>query len=112
MRHPLVLAVLLLVACTGATDPAPGPIEPYVGPGDVARGRQIYLASCTACHNADPSLAGPVGPALRGSSRELVEARVIRGAYPPEYTPKRSTSLMQALPQLKGNVDDLTAYLH
>ena len=75
------------------------------------RGRDVYLANCTACHNADPSLPGPVGPEIKGSPRELIEARVMRAAYPPGYVPKRATTLMQPLPQLQDGIDDLAAYL-
>ena len=48
---------------------------------------------------------------MRGSSRELIEARVVRGAYPPGYTPKRPSAIMQPMPSLAGSVDDLAAYL-
>ena len=53
----------------------------------------------------------PLGRAVKGSSRELVEARVVRGTYPPGYTPKRPSVIMQPMPNLAGSVDDLTAYL-
>ena len=58
-----------------------------------------------------PSGNGPIGPAVKGSSRELIEARVVRGVYPPGYTPKRPSAVMQPMPHLAGSVDDLTAYL-
>ena len=51
------------------------------------RGRQVYLAQCTACHNSDPAQAGPVGPPVKGASRALLETKVVRGSYPPGYTP-------------------------
>ena len=75
------------------------------------RGREVYRANCTACHHADPSKTGPVGPAVKGSSRALIETRVVRGAYPDGYTPKRDTHLMKALPHLEPHIDDLAAYL-
>jgi mono/diheme cytochrome c family protein len=75
------------------------------------RGRRVYLANCTACHNTDPALPGAIGPAVAGSQRELIEARVLRAEYPPGYTPKRPTHAMVALPHLAGSIDDLTAYL-
>ena len=75
------------------------------------RGRQVYLAQCTTCHNSDPSRDGPLGPAIKGSSRELLEARVLRGTYPPGYKPKRGTAIMQPMPQLASAIPDLVAFL-
>lgn len=75
------------------------------------RGRQVYLAQCTACHAPDPAQAGPVGPAVKGSPRELLEAKVLRGTYPPGYTPKRPTALMPPQPAVAGEMDALAAYL-
>jgi hypothetical protein len=69
------------------------------------------MSICTACHNADPSLDGSVGPANAGASRALVEAKVLRGEYPPGYTPKRPSKVMPPLPHLAGSIDDLTAFL-
>ncbi|HTF32706.1 MAG TPA: cytochrome c [Myxococcota bacterium] len=77
----------------------------------VERGRRVYLANCTACHNTDPALPGAIGPAVAGSQRELIEARVLRAEYPPGYTPKRPSHAMVALPHLAGSIDDLAAYL-
>ncbi len=99
MRYLFLLAVALaLAACAEDGSPA-------------ARGRQVYLAQCTTCHNSDPSKDGPLGPAIKGSSRELIEARVLRGMYPPGYKPKRGTAIMQTMPQLASAIDDLAAFL-
>ncbi len=96
-----VAGAVLLAGCgqQAALDPA------------AERGRQVYLAQCTACHATDPGQRGPVGPPVKGSSRELLEARVLRGGYPPGYTPKQNSRVMQPLPQLAGSIDDLAAYL-
>ncbi|MFI5396228.1 MAG: c-type cytochrome [Candidatus Binatia bacterium] len=75
------------------------------------RGRRVYLANCIICHNPDPTQPGSQGPAIAGSSRELVEARVVRAAYPPGYSPQRTTHAMPAQPLLASKVDDLTAFL-
>ena len=94
--------VALLAGCSDsgtARDPA------------AERGRQIYLAQCIACHNADPSLPGAVGPAVRGSSRALLEAKLVKGTYPGGYTPKRPTTLMPLQPGLEPDVPNLTAFL-
>jgi len=58
-----------------------------------------------------PNLPGPLGPAIAGSSRALIEARVLHGTYPPGYHPQRHSHTMRALPWLDGHIDDLTAYL-
>jgi mono/diheme cytochrome c family protein len=76
-----------------------------------ARGQTVYLAQCTSCHASDPSQPGPVGPPLKGSSRELIDAKVLRGTYPPGYTPKRSSTLMRPLPQLAPDIGGLAAFL-
>jgi mono/diheme cytochrome c family protein len=75
------------------------------------RGRAVYVANCIACHNNDPSKDGPLGPALKGSPKELVEFRVLRTEYPPGYTPKRNTKIMPTFPFLKDEIQYLATYL-
>lgn len=79
--------------------------------GDPKKGKAVYLANCAACHNSDPSKDGPIAPPVKGSSRELVEARVLRAAYPPGYTPKRKSTAMPPQPYLKSAIPDLAAFL-
>jgi mono/diheme cytochrome c family protein len=93
----------LSTACSESTEVGGDPA--------VARGRQVYLGICTACHHADPTKDGTAGPAIAGSSRELLEARVVRGEYPPGYTPKRPSQIMPRFPQLAGEIDALKAFL-
>lgn len=78
----------------------------------ISKGRGIYVSSCTACHNTDPTKDGGLGPAIRGSSRELLEARILRASYPEGYTPKRPTKAMPAMPYLNGDIDALHSYLN
>ena len=75
------------------------------------RGRAIWAVHCTACHAADPKLPGSLGPEVAGASKSLLEARVLRAAYPEGYTPKRDTTLMQPMPHLAADIDDLEAFL-
>jgi mono/diheme cytochrome c family protein len=75
------------------------------------RGRQDYLTYCIQCHNPDPTKPGNQGPELAGSSRELIEDRLLHLTYPPGYKPKRTTHTMLAMPQLAPRIDDLAAYL-
>ena len=77
----------------------------------VQRGRIIYMSNCVVCHNADPNLPGSQGPPIAGSSRELVEARVLHLAYPPGYTPKRKTHAMRAIPTLAPEIGNIVAFL-
>src|SRR5262245_30572784 len=92
----------MLTACSG---------EPSTGGPSAERGRQIYLAQCIACHNPDPAQAGPLGPPVKGSSRELLEAKILKGTYPPSYTPKRTTTLMPAQPQLAPEIPNLAEFV-
>ena len=99
----LLCAAALLAACSEA--------KPEGGDPALERGRAVYLAVCTACHNADPNLDGSLGPANAGSSRELLEAKLLRGGYPPGYAPKRDSQLMPRFEHLAGSIDDLAAFL-
>jgi mono/diheme cytochrome c family protein len=78
---------------------------------DWQRGRAVYVANCVACHNNDPSKEGPIGPAIKASSPELVQARVLSTSYPPGYKPKRPTQVMPQFPFLKDEIPYLAAYL-
>ncbi len=78
---------------------------------DRERGRAVFVANCVACHNNDPSKDGPIGPAIKGSTKQLIEARVLRGGYPANYTPKRQTKIMPQFPFLKPEIPYLAAYL-
>ena len=78
----------------------------------VAKGKSVYLSTCIACHHSNPQKPGALGPEVWGSSRELLEARILTGTYPPGYKPKRPTHAMQPLPHLKSEIDSLHAYLN
>ena len=103
MRAAPLALLALAVALGGCSDSELSPAA--------ERGRQTYLAHCVACHNTDPSQPGPVGPPIKGSSRELLEAKVVSGTYPPGYTPKRPTKVMVPLPALAPDVAALADYL-
>ena len=80
-------------------------------PGDFKRGERIYMTSCAPCHGPNPTLDGPVGPRIKGAGPALIEARLMRGAYPPGYSPKRQTKMMPPLPQLQAELPHLAAFL-
>ena len=91
--------------------PAPPGKAASAAAGNAEKGRQVYLGQCVACHNRDPAKDGPLGPAVKGSSPELVEARVVRGEYPAGYTPKRPSKVMPVRPDLAASISDLAVYL-
>jgi mono/diheme cytochrome c family protein len=103
----IVTAVLTtaIAGCSNENDQSSGK-----GP-DWQRGRAVFLANCVACHNNDPSKDGSIGPAIAGSSKELLEARVLSTSYPANYKPKRPTKIMPQFPFLKEDVPYLAAYL-
>ena len=92
------------------TAPSPGAV-PVAAAGDRTKGQQIWLGQCVACHNPDPGKDGPIGPAVKGASKDLLEARVVHGTYPPGYKPKRETKVMPPRPDLVASIPDLAAYL-
>jgi mono/diheme cytochrome c family protein len=76
------------------------------------RGREIYQAQCAACHHpTDPSKPGSLGPPIKGTPREVLEAKVVRGTYPPGYRPKRDSQVMPPLPALAAEIAPLFDYL-
>ena len=99
----LLIAMMFSGAIVGCSQ---SPSDPLA-----ERGRQVYLAQCTACHATDPAQAGPVGPPLKGSTRELLESKVLRGTSPPGYRPKRPTAVMPPQPQVANDIPALAAYL-
>ena len=101
-----VALLLLLTGCREDSKPTGS-----ASAGDAGRGKVVYLAQCTVCHGSNPAAAGPIGPPVKGSSRALLEAKVLRGSYPPAYTPKRNTAVMPPQPQLAPNILDLAAFL-
>ena len=123
----LLAGALLVGACGEEPKPAPTASHPPGLPasppaaapaasgdaaaGNAERGRQVWLAQCVACHHSDPAKDGPLGPAVKGSSRQLLEARVVGAVYPRGYTPKRDSNVMLARPDLAPSIPDLAEFL-
>ena len=99
----LALIAIVTMACA---DESEEPDDPAV-----ARGEKIYRNVCVVCHDPDPNQTGPLGPAITGASRELLEAKLVRGKYPAGYTPKRNTQQMPRFEFLEPNLDDIAAFL-
>jgi mono/diheme cytochrome c family protein len=100
-------------AARPSLEPAPAAPTAKASPrmGSAEKGKQVWLGQCVACHNPDPARDGTLGPAVKGASPALLEARVVRGEYPPGYQPKRPTKVMPPRPDLASSVPDLAAYL-
>jgi mono/diheme cytochrome c family protein len=76
------------------------------------QGKMIYISRCIACHNADPKKQGSLGPDVWGSSKELLEARVVHGKYPEGYTPKKDSRIMVPMPELANDIEALHVFLN
>ena len=98
-------------ASSGGATPAAAPAPEESAEDLVKRGERIYNVNCIDCHHRDPTQDGGLGPAVAGASYELLEARVLRGEYPPGYTPKKGTRLMVPLAHLEPEIGALAAYL-
>lgn len=103
MRPSRLAAMVLAIAVSGCSESGLSP--------NAERGRQVYLAHCIACHNTDPAKPGPIGPPLKGVSQALLEAKTLKGTYPPGYTPKRPTQIMVPLPAVAPDIAALADYL-
>lgn len=68
----------------------------------LARGESKYTMNCIGCHNIDPK-KDSMGPAIYGSSFELLKSKVKHGSYPKNYKPKRSTRNMPTFPWLSDS---------
>ncbi len=110
MKNRLLFFIILIIfGCTKKQEQAPTTLT---GDQRVFRGKSIYLSNCIACHNVNPSIDGSVGPAVSGSSLELLEARILRAQYPEAHKPKRESQQMPAFPQLKSEIPAIHAYLN
>ena len=106
MRASWIPILVLLVLVGACSDPGGHRLSPLA-----QQGQRVYHNVCIACHNGDPTKDGSAGPAIAGSSRELIEARVLRAEHPPGYTPKRPGNVMPRFEYLSKDIDALAAYL-
>ncbi len=99
----LALFATALMACADESKESGDPA--------VARGEKVYRNVCVVCHSANPNQSGPLGPEVADASRAVLEAKLLRGEYPPGYTPKRNTQQMPKFEFLEPNIGDLAAFL-
>ncbi len=101
--------LLALVACTKKAAPVASEMtEAQL----IERGAAIYKLNCIACHNPDPAIDGALGPAVVGSSLELLEERIMRAQYPKDYRPKKDTRQMVPMPHMQNEIPALKAFLN
>ena len=79
---------------------------------DPAKGKVVYYANCTSCHNYNPKKAGSIGPDIYGSSIELLKNKVLYGKYPKNYQAKRTSGIMPLYPHLNKQISNLHAFLN
>ena len=103
MRRRWIAAGLLLAL--GACSDSPGDA------GAIESGKTVYANVCLVCHSADPRERGTLGPPVADASFELLEAKVLRGKYPPGYTPKQEGQVMPRFEYLEPKLADVAAYL-
>ena len=107
MRNVKTIRYVLIGVLALACSPAQSQLSPLA-----SEGEKVYQNVCIACHNGDPNRDGALGPANAGSSAELLSAKVLRGEYPPGYTPKRpGSTTMPPFPYLADKIPALAAYL-
>ena len=85
-RSTRSLAIFVLTFSLGACSKDSDQGEKTAKSPDWERGRAVFVANCVACHSTDPS-RWRIGPAIKGSSKELLEARVLTPAI------RRATNL-------------------
>ena len=98
-------------ALTSSSDPAKV-YEALTLSNDPAKGKVVYYANCTSCHNSNPKKAGSIGPDIYGSSIELLKNKVIYGKYPKNYQAKRTRGVMPLYPHLNKQISNLHAFLN
>ena len=79
---------------------------------DPEKGKVVYYANCTSCHNYNPKKAGSIGPDIYGSSIELLKNKVLYGKYPKNYQAKRLRGVMPLYPHLNKQISNLHAFLN
>ena len=79
---------------------------------DPAKGKVVYYANCTSCHNYNPKKPGSIGPEIYGSSIELLTNKILYGKYPESYQAKRTSGIMPLLPHLNQQISNIHAFLN
>jgi cytochrome c2 len=86
--------------------------ETLIPSSDPAKGKVVYYANCTSCHNYNPKKPGSIGPEVYGSSIELLTKKILYGKYPENYQAKRTSGIMPLLPHLNQQISNIHAFLN
>jgi mono/diheme cytochrome c family protein len=86
--------------------------ETLTSSSDPGKGKSVYYANCTSCHNYNPKKTGSIGPDVYGSSIELLKNKVLYGKYPKNYQAKRTRGIMPLYPHLNKQISNLHAFLN
>ena len=91
----LALMTALLIMAGGAAAMAAG---------SAAKGKQVYMANCIACHNVNPSKPGARGPELKGSSKALVSSNWGKAARKLDCASSNKSSISTILWRAPNNL--------
>lgn len=112
------VAALALTACGG--DSGPTTTEGPAGPGNIARGADVYRGTCAACHGGDVEGINGLGPSLIGNDfiasqteEELADfIKIGRDKDDPENTTGVAMPAKGGNPSLSDQeLRDVSAYL-
>ena len=108
----LFFAALLLLSCQKKVDVTTLTPEELKQEKLFKKGKALHVSFCSTCHNINPRLIGATGPAIYGSSLELLEKKVLHQQYPKGYLPKRKSNEMPAFPEFEKDIPAIHVFLN
>lgn len=107
-----LLAALLLLGCQKKVDITTLTPEELKQIKLFKKGKALHVSVCSTCHNVNPRLPGATGPAIYGSSLELLKRKVLHQKYPEGYRPKRKTTEMPAFVEFEKDISAIHIFLN
>jgi mono/diheme cytochrome c family protein len=74
--------------------------------------KSLFISKCVMCHNVNPTKPGSIGPAISGSSLELIKLKTQKRQYPKGYVPKRKTKVMPIVKLTEQEIKLIHSYLN
>ena len=74
--------------------------------------KTLFISKCAMCHNVNPTKPGSIGPAISGSSLELITLKTQKRQYPKGYVPKRKTKVMPIVKLTEKEIKSIHSYLN